>query len=81
MVRWLTQPEPCAQEIELNTSEFRSGGTFADALLSLAPRACPALRCIRLIAAIPGRPKRTVLYGGAERLCMYRGAQARHKPC
>ncbi|KAK9827234.1 hypothetical protein WJX81_000520 [Elliptochloris bilobata] len=63
------------QAIELNTAEFRTGSAFADALLSLAPRACPALRTVRVVAAIPGRPKRTVLYGGTERLCMYRGAR------
>lgn len=65
-----------AQEIGLNTAEFCSGGAFADALLALAPRAGPGLRAIRLIAAAPGRAKQSVLYGGAERLCMYRGAQA-----
>ena len=60
------------QEIELNTVEFRSGSTFADALLSLASRAGPDLKTIRLVTASPGRAKQSLLYGGSERLCMYR---------
>ncbi len=69
------------QEIELNTVEFRSGGAFADALLSLASRAGPDLKTIRLVTASPGRAKQSLLYGGSVRLCMYRGAQVCPEPC
>lgn len=68
------------QAIELNTVDFRSGGAFADALLSLASRAGPDLQTIRLVTASPGRAKQSLLYGGSERLCMYRGAQVCPEP-
>ena len=72
-----------AQEIELNTGDFRASGAFAEGLLACAARAGAWLRRIRVVQAQPGRsgcvPK--VVYGDrGTRLEMYKGAQVGGPP-
>ena len=69
-----------AQEIELNTGDFKASGAFAEGLLSCAVRAGGWLRRIRVVQALPGRSGCTpkVVYGeSGTRLEMYKGAQVR----